>query len=279
MALATQSITKSFNLVDGKMIQCPKNKGKWITSDMLCYGDYDNSTDIQRANVAYILEHYASNRYHECHYGFGAHQIFLKYTELNSALICDLEDYPVICDSYYYEWQVLHSTEHFYESSISDYPVIHQALHRLHQDTDWTVSQNILQAIKHFSELWCGGEMYHWSGSSYYFTLQNNEYATEQTINEVVLYFINTPPYSKHDLNPDTITESFCDPVSGEYTVVVQNYNNIQLLYGGADYMSSHEYPFQVITIEVGDDVAEIIREAYDEIVEYNYEFLDYSPI
>jgi hypothetical protein len=225
------------------------------------------------------LEHYASNRYHETHLGYGHHQIFLKFTEVNAALVCDLEDYPTICDSYYYDWQQKHSKEYFNDSDISYYPVIEQALNRLHEDTDWTVSDRIYGAILHFSDLWCGGESYHWSGSSYYFTLQDSNYASDDNINEVVLYFIDNPPYSKKDLNPNTIDNIIQNVTPGIYTLVATSYNDLELHGGGIDYMTTHDYPMQEITIYDGDDIKSIIQDAYNEIVEYNFEYLDYAPI
>jgi hypothetical protein len=277
MTTTIESVTESYNLAEGKMKICPNNKGKWITSPTLTYGDYDFSSDVPRANVNYILEKYASNRYHLVSGGWSYTQLYLKRTTINADFLFNLEEYHVICDTYYYNWQDIHSTQYYFESIVSYYPVIHQALQRLHEDTNWTVSENILQALHYFSELWCGGETYYWSGSSYYFTLESNIYATPENIDEVVLYFIDNPPYSKNDLQLITLTNCICSPVEpGEYTVVVQNYNSIELLCGG---MSDYKYPFQKVTIEVGDDVATIIREAYSEIVEYNHEFLDYSPI
>lgn len=279
MATAIELITESYNLtIYGKMEICPKNKGKYITSDYLSYSDY-HGTDVHWNNVDYIIENYASTRYHLVSGGSSYTQVYLKFTAINAHLIISLDEDCIIDDCYYYEWQQKRATEEFYESSVSYYPVIAQALSLLHEDTDWTVSPNILQALHHFSELWCGGEVYHWSAGSYYFSLQDSHYATNDNINEVVLYFIDNSPYCKKDLQSTTIDHIIQNVSPGIYTLVATSYNDLVLYGGGIDYMTTHEYPMQEIIINDDDDIESTIQDAYNEIVEYNFEYLNYAPI
>jgi hypothetical protein len=182
MTTARKCITTSYNLVDSEMVECPNNKGKYITSDYLSYGDYDNSTDVHRSNVEYITENYTSNRYYTVIGGYGYTHVYLKNTDINAELITNLDEYCVIDDDYYYQWQSLNAKNQFNDSLVIDYPVISAALNLINPDTDWNVSDKIYDCLHHFSELWNGGETYHWDGNCYWFPLMHDKYNTDENV-------------------------------------------------------------------------------------------------
>jgi hypothetical protein len=197
MATAKDSISTSYNLIDGKMVECPKNKGKYITSIMLHSCDYSGSTDVHLANIQYILDNFAINRYHQINYAYDGTEIYLKNTEVNAELICSLDDYSCIDDAYYYKFQSELVYEQFKNSTVDDYPVINKALLLIDSDIDWTISNKIFDCIHHFSDLWNCGETYYYSGDSYYFPLMHERYATDENIKLVYEWLMENAVYQK----------------------------------------------------------------------------------
>jgi hypothetical protein len=287
MTTAKESISTSYNLIDGKMEVCPKNKGKYITSDFLSYGDYDNSTDVQRANVAYIQDNYATNRYHLVIGAYGYTQIYLKNTVINAELICSLDQYCVINDDYYYEYQSDNARSQFMDSSIKDYPVIYKALMLIDEDQSWEPSEKLYTALHHFSNEWNGGETYYCeSGGNYYYPLMNDKYDTDDNVLLVYEYLHDNgiyTPIAKDSLlfNPiiDTIyNETRRD--SAIYCLVLYSYNNISLVGGGIDYLTSHKDPALELTIDANmskSAIQAIIHETYYNICEYASNDLDFK--
>lgn len=202
MATATESIETSYNYIDNEMVECPKNKGKYITSDFLQFGDYDNSGSIQRANVAYILENYASNRYVHVtgHYYFEA--IYLKNTSVNAELICALAEYPVIDDEYHSQWEYDNSKEQFLDTDLNELKVIYSALTEYYSDTNVDVSD--IKSSEYFWELYLelcnefnGGFAYHFENSNAVFSSNySNDKKNTDAKQYCLEYFKNNPMFS-----------------------------------------------------------------------------------
>lgn len=289
MATFNESISESYNLIDGKMKLCPKNKGKYITSDYLSYGDYDNSTDVQRANVAYIIDNYATNRYHLVIGGYGYNQIYLKNTTINAESICSLADSALIDDEYYYQYQSDNARYQFMDSTMSDYPVIYKALMLIDEDVTWEPSEKLYTALHHFSELWNGGETYYCeagSGGNYYYSLMDDKYATGRNVTEVYEYIRENGIYSpiaKDSLLFNTIIDKIYDETrvnSGIYCLVLCSYRDINLVSGGIDYLTSHIDPALEMTIDANMSkvsIQSILHETYYNICEYASNDLDFK--
>lgn len=292
MATSKDCITQSYNLIDNEMILCENNKGKYITSNYLQFGDYDDSSDVHRSNVAYIEENYTKNRYHVVYGYYSFRKVYLKNTDINAELIVSLDDCMIINDDYYYQWQSDNAYEQFMESSISDFPVIEKALNLIDSDLDWTLSDKIYDCLHYFSELWNGGQSYYWSGNCYYYTMMEDRYSTDDNVLLVHEWLIDNGVYSKynHDELPlqlsPIIDRLYKDSLkSGEtyiYCLQLQSYHDVMLHHGGSDYMNTHEYPFQEIEIDyltTKKDITSLLIYTYDSICESNYEQLDISPI
>lgn len=283
----------SYNLIDGSMIECPKNKGKYITHGYLSYSDYSNATNVHRSNVDYIIENYATNRYYVITYAYNGCEIYLKNTALNRELIDNLYEYPIINDEYYYQWQTIHAKEQFLESCVNEYPVIAAALDRIDSDTDWTISNKIYKCVEYFSQLWYAC-VYEWSGDRYYFSLEREKYNTTENVDLVYQWFIDNGVYEKMDASTlqynilpivnrlYTNSQSLSKAETYIYTLQLQSYHQIVLHSGSSDYMTDHTYPLVEIELDpkmTKQSIAELVKYTYNTIAEDSYEQLDILPI
>jgi hypothetical protein len=275
-----------------RVTQNTTGNGKYITHKYLAYGDYDNSCSVERANVDYIIDNYAKNRYVKIIGSYGYTQIYLKNTKLNRELIENLDRYPSIDDDYLYQWESSNSLDQFLESNLSDYPVIYQALEKIDPDLDWTPSPELYNCIIHFSAIWFGGEVYIFQGARFYFNLEKTEIATVENINTVYDYLLDNPIYSQLDKTSlINNTQSIIDRLYKDsqtadqpyyYCLQLQSYSFLTLFGGSSDYMSSHYYPFQEIIIDpktTKRDIIELLYHTYTMICDDNYEQLDKLPV
>lgn len=294
MATAQQSIETSYNYIDGTMVECPKNKGKYITDAMLQFGDYDNSGSAQRSNVAYILENYASNRYMHLtgHHYFEA--IYLKNTSINAELICALSDYPVIDDEYHTQWEYDNAKEQFLNTDLDELEVIYNALNEFYSDTNIDVSD--IKSSEYFWELYLKLCNEFNGGCEYYFENNNVVFYSDYKKNIVDIkqyclkYFSSNPMFSAltgNNLEMLLINHAFTlslytGVIPSVYCMSLNSYSDVNIHSGGADYMTSHVFPFQEFEIDSNttyDDIMSILVDTYESISMDNCEQLDNVPM
>jgi hypothetical protein len=288
MATAQESITESYNLIDGKMEVCPKNKGKYITHNYLSYGDYDNSGSVERSNVTYIIENYASNRYHLVVGWWGYNHIYLKNTAINAELICGLSEYASIDDDYLYKWEETEAKKQFLDNSLSNYKELYKAL-ELHFENDPTIDPSMIENSEYFWELFSIIRLefdtyYHFENSVCVF--RSNNYDKDQVINLCLEYYAQNAvikPLSGDELlnKLSPIAYRLMYNSKNEdviYTMVVYTYTCIDCLAGSSDYLFDHTYPFYEIEIDKSSSYETILSSliaSYEHICDYAYEQLD----
>lgn len=190
------NVNKSYNLIDGTMQLCPKNKGKYITHTSLAYGDYDNSCSVERANVAYIQENYASNRYHLVTSGWGYNHIYLKNTKLNVELINSLAEYPSIDDEYLSDWESQQAEDQFLDTNLDEFTPIYKALEQFYTDKDVDITQ--ISNSNYFWQLYNAianefNTYYHFENSNCVY--RSNGFNTDKVVEYCIEYFNEYPMF------------------------------------------------------------------------------------
>jgi hypothetical protein len=268
-------------------------KGNYISHDLLSFGDFDNSTDVQRANVAYIVENYAKNRYTVETGSYGYNQLYLKNTKINRVLIDSLDQYPLINDEYYYEYQEKHAKAYFNEHlDVADFPLLANVLYQFSDDTEWKLSDNIYTALQNVSND-LSLDFFVSCADTYYFSLQKDIYNTVENQNKLVGYLVDSGIYSRqtgNDLlqNIEPIVDTIYKDITSDktikefsYCLQLYSYNEIVLRTGSIDYMLDLSIPTQELTVSKYDSKKSIISNiicVYDNLCEYNYEQLDLIP-
>lgn len=293
MATANECIKESYNYIDGKMAECPKNKGKYITCSALSYGDYDSSCSVERANVQYILDNYASNRYIQIVGGYGFNHIYLKNTKVNAELICSLSEYPSIDDEYLSDWEYQHAKEQFLDTDLKEIPVLYDALVEHYKDTNVNVDD--IDNSEYFWNLYdkisseFGQQAYYFENDNAVFCFTATKWHTEEINQNIQEYLRLIPPFKQ--MIGTLLIESLDWIVEGIESITktqniigclcLHSYTDLNWYVGGSDYMESHEFPFQEVEIDKNtskQSITDILIQTYNLICDDSYEQLDMIP-